>query len=157
MTEVDDTVPGTAADTVADGDTVAKVGDSVQVHYVGTLDDGTQFDSSRERGQTLDFVIGAPGLIVGFDAGVRGMKVGEIKTVRIEPAEAYGEIDPSLLQTVDLAELPEGLEVGDPLVTSTGQRVVVVELTEDTAVLDFNNELAGQTLTFELEMVAINP
>ena len=157
MTGLVDSIP--AANTIpgADGDTVAKVGDSVQVHYVGTLDDGSQFDSSRERGQTLDFVIGAPGLIAGFDAGVRGMKVGEIKTVRIEPAEAYGEVSPDLLQTVDLAQLPEGLKVGDPLTTSTGQQVVVVELTEDTAVLDFNHSLAGQTLTFELEMVAINP
>ena len=143
---------------MADAGTVAKVGDSVQVHYVGTLDDGSQFDSSRERGQTLDFVIGAPGLIAGFDAGVRGMTLGEIKTVRIEPADAYGEIDSDLRLTVDLAQLPEGLIVGDPVSTSTGQQAVVVELTEETAVLDFGNHpLAGQTLTFELEMVAINP
>lgn len=138
---------------------MAEVGDSVQVHYVGTLDDGTQFDSSRERGQTLDFVIGAPGLIAGFDAGVRGMAEGETRTIRLEPAEAYGEIDPTLLQTVDIGLLPEGVEVGAALqVPATGQQAIVVELTEETAVLDFGNHpLAGKALTFELEMVAINP
>ncbi len=135
---------------------MAEVGDSVQVHYVGTLDDGSQFDSSRERGQTLDFVIGAPGLIAGFDEGARGMKVGEVKVVRIEPAEAYGEINPDLLQTIVLADLPDGVQVGDPLSTSTGQQAVVVEITDETAVVDFNHPLAGQALTFELEMVAIN-
>lgn len=85
------------------------------------------------------------------------MKVGDIKTVRIEPADAYGESDPDLVETVDIALLPEGIKVGDSLVTSTGQQVVVVELTEDSATIDRNRPLAGQALTFELEMMAINP
>lgn len=137
---------------------MAEVGDSVEVHYVGTLDDGTQFDASRDRGQTLDFVIGAPGLIAGFDQGVRGMAEGEIKTVRIEPPEAYGEILPELVQTVELAVLPEGIEVGSALQDpTTGRQLVVTSITEDSATLDANHPLAGQTLTFELEMVAINP
>ncbi len=139
------------------GASVAELGDSVSVHYVGTLDDGSVFDSSRERDQTFDFVIGAGEVIAGFDAGVRGMKVGDIKTVRIEPAEAYGESDPGLIETVDISLLPEDVKVGDSLVTGTGQQVVVVELTEDSATIDRNGPLAGQALTFELEMVAINP
>jgi len=136
---------------------VAELGDSVSVHYVGTLDDGSVFDSSREQDQTFDFVIGAGEVIAGFDAGVRGMKVGDIKTVRIEPVDAYGESDPGLIETVDIALLPEGTKVGDSLVTSTGQQVVVVELTEDSATIDRNRALAGQALTFELELMAINP
>ncbi len=136
---------------------MAELGDSVSVHYVGTLDDGSVFDSSREQDQTFDFVIGAGEVIAGFDAGVRGMKVGDIKTVRIEPVDAYGESDPGLIETVDIALLPEGTKVGDSLVTSTGQQVVVVELTEDSATIDRNRALAGQALTFELELMAINP
>ncbi len=138
------------------GASVAELGDSVSVHYVGTLDDGSVFDSSRER-ETFDFVIGAGQVIAGFDAGVRGMKVGDIKTVRIEPVDAYGESDPGLIETVDISLLPEDVKVGDSLVTSTGQQVVVVELTEDSATIDRNRPLAGQALTFELEMMAINP
>ena len=68
---------------------MAEEGDSVAVHYIGTLEDGTVFDESRPRGSTLDFVIGTGGMIAGFDQGVRGMAVGETKTVRIEPADAY--------------------------------------------------------------------
>ncbi len=138
---------------------MAEVGDSVQVHYVGTLDDGTQFDASRDRGQTLDFVIGAPGIIAGFDQGVRGMAEGDTKTVRLEPADAYGEVLPELIQTVDLADLPEGveIEVGMQLPLGSGQTAIVVDKTEETFTVDANHPLAGQALTFQLEMVAINP
>ena len=68
----------------------AKAGDTVAVHYVGTLDDGTEFDSSRKRGQTLSFVVGAGQMIAGFDNAVKGMMVGETKTVTLPPEEAYG-------------------------------------------------------------------
>ena len=136
---------------------MAEVGDSVEVHYVGTLDDGTQFDSSRDR-DPLAFVIGSGGLIAGFDNGVRGMAEGDKKTVRLGPADAYGEILSELIQAVEIATLPEGVVVGSSLQDpNSGRQFVVVEITGDSATLDGNHPLAGQTLTFELEMVAIDP
>ena len=150
--------PATTATTTAGGNDglTAQEGDLVRVHYVGTLDDGSQFDSSRDRGATLDFTIGAGQMIAGFDQSVRGMGVGEIKTVRIEPADAYGEVNPDFFVTVDLSQVPEGVQVGDVLRDpSTGQPVEVIEVTEDSATIDVNHPLAGETLTFEIEMVEI--
>ena len=135
---------------------MAEEGDSVAVHYIGTLDDGTVFDESRPRGSTLDFVIGTGGMIVGFDQGVRGMAVGETKTVRIEPADAYGEYDPEMLFQVDISQVPEGTAAGDVLVDpTTGSPVPVVSVEGDVVTLDLNHQLAGQVLTFEIEMVSI--
>ncbi len=137
---------------------VAQEGDSVAVHYVGTLDDGTEFDASRPRGATLDFVIGSGGMIAGFDQGVRGMAVGEVKTIRIEPADAYGVVNPDLIEEIDVSLVPPGTKVGDPLVDpNTGRTIRVVAVEEGTVTIDRNHELAGQALTFEIEMVAINP
>lgn len=137
---------------------VAQEGDLVAVHYVGTLDDGAEFDSSRPRGATLDFEIGGGGMIAGFDQGVRGMAVGEIKTVRIEPVDAYGEVDPALIIEVDISQVPEGTAAGDVLFNpNTGSPIPVISVEGDVVSLDTNHELAGETLTFEIEMVAINP
>jgi FKBP-type peptidyl-prolyl cis-trans isomerase 2 len=137
-------------------ETVAQEGDSVAVHYIGTLDDGTVFDESRPRGSTLDFVIGGGGMIAGFDQGVRGMAEGETKTVRIEPADAYGEYDPDMLFQVDISQVPEGTVAGDVLVDpTTGSPVPVVSIEGDVVTLDLNHQLAGKTLTFEIEMVSI--
>ena len=83
----------------------AENGDSVAVHYVGTLDDGSQFDSSRER-EPLVFEVGTDQVIAGFDAAVNGMAVGETATVRIPPADAYGETDPELVFSVPIEEAP---------------------------------------------------
>jgi peptidyl-prolyl isomerase F (cyclophilin D) len=135
---------------------VVQAGDQVAVHYVGTLDSGEQFDSSRDRGQTLDFEVDAGQMIPGFDAAVRGMAVGEIKTVRLEPADAYGEPSDEARQDVPLADLPEGVAVGDPLFTQEGQEVKVIAIEGDVAVIDFNHPLAGQALTFEIEIVSID-
>ena len=146
----------TAAPQPGGGDTVAQEGDSVAVHYIGTLDDGTVFDESRPRGSTLDFVIGGGGMIAGFDQGVRGMAEGETKTVRIEPADAYGEYDPEMLFQVDISQVPEGTSAGDVLVDpNTGSPVPVVSVEGDVVTLDLNHQLAGETLTFEIEMVSI--
>jgi len=139
-------------------DVVSQEGDFVEVHYVGTFDDGSEFDSSRTRGETLDFEIGNNSLIVGFDRGVRGMAVDEIKTVRIEPADGYGESDPNLLFEVDEAQVPEGVQAGDVLQDpDTGAPIPVVSVANGKVTLDLNPPLAGKTLTFEIEMVAINP
>ncbi len=140
---------------VEDG-SVAREGDSVAVHYIGTLDDGTVFDESRPRGSTLDFVIGTGGMIAGFDQGVRGMVAGETRTVRIEPADAYGEYDPEMLFQVDIGQVPEGTAAGDVLVDpTTGSPVPVVSVEGDVVTLDLNHQLVGETLTFEIEMVSI--
>ena len=146
----------TAVPNPGGGDAVAQEGDSVAVHYIGTLDDGTVFDESRPRGSTLDFVIGAGQMIAGFDEGVRGMVEGETKTVRIEPANAYGEYDPEMLFQVDISQVPEGTAAGDVLVDpTTGSPVPVVSVEGDVVTLDLNHQLAGETLTFEIEMVSI--
>lgn len=147
----------TASGQVQQEGNVVKAGDQVAVHYVGTLDSGEQFDSSRDRGQTLDFEVGAGQMIAGFDAAVVGMAVGEVKTVRLEPAEAYGEPSEEARQDVPLADLPEGVSAGDSLFTQQGQEVKVVAINGDVAVIDFNHPLAGEALTFEIEIVAINP
>lgn len=141
---------------------VAEVGDTVSVHYVGTLDDGTEFDSSRKRGETLSFVVGSGQMITGFDNAVVGMKVGETKTVTLLPEEAYGEYDEELLLEFSRDELPEGMEnpqVGQSiLLTVPGGGSIpkpIVEVTDTYIIVDANNELAGETLTFEIEMVSI--
>ena len=150
------TTTTTASEPGGDG-TVAEEGDFVAVHYIGTLDDGTEFDASRPRGATLDFEIGSGAMIPGFDAGVRGMTVGETKTIQIEPADAYGEIDPTLILEVDISQVPEGTTAGDTLVDSSGSQVKVVSIEDGVVTLDLNARLAGEALTFEIEMVAINP
>lgn len=135
---------------------MAEAGDFVAVHYVGTLDDGTEFDSSRTRGETLDFEIGSGSMIAGFDQAVRGMAEGEIKTVRIEAAEAYGEVNPELIIEVQSSQVPEGTQEGDVLVDpNTGAPVPVVKVDGDVVTLDLNHQLAGEALTFEIQMVTI--
>lgn len=148
---------GTTTTTVGGEAIVAEEGDVVAVHYVGTLDDGTQFDASRPRGSTLDFTIGSGQMIGGFDQGVRGMAVGEIKTIRIEPADAYGEYDPAAVIEVDVSLIPEDAAVGDVLFDQSGQALTVLAIEGDIVTMDANHQLAGEALTFEIEMVAINP
>jgi FKBP-type peptidyl-prolyl cis-trans isomerase 2/predicted small lipoprotein YifL len=134
---------------------VAEDGDSVAVHYRGTTDDGEEFDSSRGRGP-LEFVVGAGQMIAGFDAAVQGMAVGDSVTVRLEPTEAYGERDESLILEFPASDAPEGLTVGDPVTLNNGARAVVLEVTDEIVRIDANHQLAGQALTFEIEMVSIN-
>ena len=139
---------------------VVEVGDYISVHYTGTLDDGSVFDSSVGR-DPLEFTAGAGQMIKGFDAAVIGMKIGETKTVTILAADAYGLHDESLILTFSKDELPEDMDpkVNDQLVVtqSTGRqvRVVVIEVTDDVVVVDANHELAGKNLTFEIELVEI--
>jgi peptidylprolyl isomerase len=138
----------------------AKSGDTVKIHYTGTLDDGSQFDSSEGR-EPLGFTIGAGQVIPGFDEAVDGMKVGEKKTVRIESAKAYGERHPEMVQQVPKSALPADMEVemGMPLQAQgpDGQfmNLVVTGISEDAIVVDGNHPLAGQALTFAIELVSI--
>ena len=131
--------------------------DPISVHYVGTLDDGEQFDSSRDRGQPLSFVVDAGQMIAGFDSAVRGMKLGQIKTVRIEAVDAYGEWSEESVLTVPIDQIPVETTVGDELFAGSGnQRFLVLEIGETEARLDANHELAGKALTFEIELVSFD-
>ncbi|SIN88532.1 FKBP-type peptidyl-prolyl cis-trans isomerase [Vannielia litorea] len=140
--------------------TQAKPGDTLHMHYKGTLDDGTVFDSSEGR-DPLTFELGAGQIIPGLDAGVTGMAVGEKRSVRVEPAEAYGEHQPDRVQAVERASIPADIptEPGTQLQVQTAQGqvmpVTVVEVTEEHVMLDTNHPLAGKALTFDVELVEI--
>jgi peptidylprolyl isomerase len=132
-------------------------GDRVKLHYTGRLEDGTEFDSSLGR-EPLEFVAGSQELIPGVSRGVIGMDVGEKKTVTCPPAEAYGERHEGLEFKVERSQIPEEAAVGAVLgLEAEGQqmRALLVELSDDHAVLDANHPLAGKTLVFDLEIVAV--
>ena len=138
----------------------AKSGDTVKIHYTGTLDDGTQFDSSEGR-DPLEFALGSGQVIPGFDNAVDGMTVGDNKTVTIPAGEAYGERHDQLVQQVPKDALPGEMEpeVGMQLQSQSpdGQimNLVIVEVEEETITVDGNHPLAGQALTFAIELVEI--
>ena len=140
--------------------TTAKSGDTVRIHYTGTLNDGTEFDSSSGR-DPLEFALGGGQVIPGFDSAVDGMSVGEKKTVTIEPAEAYGERHEQLVQEVPKSALPEEIDpaVGMHLQSRSpeGQvlNLVVTEVADESITVDGNHPLAGQALTFDIELVEI--
>ncbi|MDY0341095.1 MAG: peptidylprolyl isomerase [Coriobacteriia bacterium] len=134
-------------------------GDTVHVHYTGTLADGTEFDSSRGR-EPLSFPIGEEAVIPGFEAAVTELEVGETVTVTIPAAQAYGERIDEARQEVPLDAFGESLPQagwGVELQGPDGQRVnaVVAAIGEEFVTLDFNHPLAGQDLTFDLELVQI--
>jgi peptidylprolyl isomerase len=132
-------------------------GTAVKVHYKGTLDDGSVFDTSENR-DALAFTIGAGQVIGGFDAAVRNMDVGTTKTVTIPCAEAYGEHNENLVLTLPHSQFPETIEpkVGLALQLTTPHGPLVARVTaigDDGVMLDGNHPLAGQNLTFELTLV----
>lgn len=136
----------------------ATQGDTVRIHYTGTLADGTQFDSSRGR-EPLEFTLGAGQVVPGFDTAVDGMDEDETQTVTIPASEAYGERRDDLVIQVPTEQLPDGAIVGDRLavgLASGGQMPVTIAAIEgDGATLDANHELAGQDLTFEITLVEV--
>jgi peptidylprolyl isomerase len=138
----------------------ASDGNKVRIHYTGRLDDGTVFDSSKGR-DPLDFTLGEGRVIPGFEKAVRGMAVGDEKTAVIPAEEAYGAPRDELYLRVPLEQMPDGYEpeVGGQLqmTTADGQPVPVrvKEVEEDAVVLDANHPLAGQQLTFEIELVEV--
>jgi len=138
-----------------------KANDKVKVHYTGKLADGQVFDSSLER-EPMEFQMGQGQLIPGFENGILDMKVNEKKTVVIPSNEAYGEIRDELIQEVPNDRLPPEIkpEVGMGLVSTTpeGQEIqlVVKEVKDAAIVVDGNHPLAGQELTFEIEVLEIN-
>ncbi|SMX44259.1 FKBP-type peptidyl-prolyl cis-trans isomerase [Octadecabacter ascidiaceicola] len=138
-----------------------KSGDTVAIHYTGTLSDGTTFDSSEGR-DPLEFVVGSGQIIPGLDKAMPGMKMGDKKVVEIPCEEAYGAINPENRQSIPREQIPADipLEMGLTLQMQSpdGQHVMpvtVVELSESEVTLDANHMLAGKDLTFAVEMVSI--
>jgi peptidylprolyl isomerase len=137
----------------------AKSGDTVRVHYTGTLDDGQQFDSSRD-GDPLTFTLGEGNVIAGFDEAVSGMEVGDEKRVRIPAEQAYGPRREELTLRVPREELPSDLQLheGAQLRMEQGDQVMIVmvrTLDDESVTLDANHALAGEALTFDLQLVEI--
>ena len=137
----------------------AENGNTLLVHYTGTLDDGTVFDSSRDR-EPLEFVLGSGMLIPGFDKAVLGKEVGDIVKTNIPSAEAYGERIDELVGIVPRSDIPDSItpEVGMMLQVSTDQGpldVVISRVDDDEVELDGNHPLAGKDLIFEIEIVEI--
>ncbi|MET4129586.1 peptidylprolyl isomerase [Roseovarius sp. MBR-6] len=140
--------------------TQVKAGDTVRIHYTGTLSDGETFDSSQGR-DPLEFTVGSGQIIPGLDAAIPGMSVGEKKIVEVPAEDAYGQADPSARQAVPRADIPAEipLDLGTQLQVQTPQGqvmpVTVVEVTDEQVVLDANHPLAGRDLTFAIELVEI--
>ena|SRR5690606_9444693 len=137
-----------------------KNGDTVKIHYHGRLTNGETFDSSENR-EPLEFEVGSGMVIPGFDKGVMGMNVGEKKTVNIPVDEAYGPKNEEMIIDFPKDRFPDDMnaEVGMPLTMSDGSgqnfRVIIKEVKETSVVLDANHPLAGEDLTFDLELVEI--
>jgi len=138
----------------------AKAGDNVKVHYTGKLDDGTVFDTSEGR-DPLAFKLGEGRVIPGFEQGIEGMATGDVKTIKIAAADAYGPVDASRVLQVPRKDFPADLapEVGQQL--QVGQEggprnvVTVTAVSDESVTLDANHPLAGKDLTFDVELVEI--
>jgi len=137
-----------------------KNGDTVKVHYHGRLTDGTTFDSSEGR-EPLEFQVGSGSVIKGFDDGVMGMSVGDKKTVSIQAEDAYGDKNPDMLVEFPREQFPDDMkpEVGMRLNMTNGSGqvvpVIIVEVKDDTVILDANHPLAGEALIFDIELVSV--
>ena len=137
------------------------VGKTCRTHYRGTFNDGTQFDSSYDREEPLEFICGAGQMIKGFDAAVADMEVGQVVDIHLMPEEAYGMPDPNAIFTLEIAQLPgsEDLEVGQQVYLSNqyGQPfpVKVTAKEEKNITFDANHEMAGKELNFKIELVEV--
>lgn len=138
----------------------AKSGDTVRIHYTGTLDDGTQFDSSAGR-DPLEFALGGGQVIPGFDSAVEGMSVGDSISVTIQPEQAYGERHEQLVQDVPKSALPDtinatvGMQLQGQSPEGRVTQFIVTAVTEESITVDANHPLAGQILNFDIELVEI--
>jgi peptidylprolyl isomerase len=138
----------------------AQAGDTVRIHYSGTLDDGTQFDTS-EGSDPLEFAVGSGMVIAGFDKAVEGMAVGESKSVKIPPEEAYGPRHDQLVQEVPKSALPDdiapavGMQLQGKSADGQVMNLVVTDVKDEEITVDANHPLAGEELTFDIELVEI--
>ena len=138
-----------------------KKGDTVQVDYIGTLDDGTVFDNSSEHGAPLQFKVGAEEVIKAFEENIVGMEQGQEKKFTLPAAKAYGDYSKDLVKEVPKTQLPPNIEpkVGMTMVMnlSNGMQIPTkIEKVSDTTItIDLNHPLAGKNLTFKVKVVAI--
>jgi len=167
--DTNNTTGGDIMKNQTNGTLVVAKGDTVQVDYIGKLENGTVFDTSiaaeakkaglplREKYDLLEFQVGAGQMIKGFDSGVLGMKEGEEKIVTIPPAEAYGNRDEAAVISIPVDRIgnSENIKVGVELQAQNGAVGKVVAIENGTAKIDFNHELAGKTLTFTIRMAKI--
>jgi len=137
-------------------------GSTVTLNYKGTLNDGTQFDSSYDRNEPMTVMTGRGNLIPGFETALEGMTVGETKTFTIEAADAYGPVQPDAKTTITRTNFPEDFPFEEgmtiPLMGPGGQQVIgtLIEATDADVTLDLNHPLAGKDLTFEVEIVTVD-
>jgi len=137
------------------------VGKKVKVHYVGTLNDGTQFDSSYDRNEPIEFTCGYGQMILGFDQAVANMEQGQIVEIHLTPDEAYGPSDPKAIFTIEIERLPgaEELKIGDQVYLTNAFNQPfpcrVVEKDEKNVTFDANHEMAGKDLNFKIELISI--
>lgn len=136
-----------------------KNGDTITVHYTGRFEDGTVFDSSLNEGrEALKATLGQGQLIPGFENGLIDMKVGDKKTIELEPADAYGDVNPAAIIDVPKAQFPDDLEAGQMLQGQSPQGMFIVKVLEingDMVKVDHNHPMAGKKLIFDLELVGI--
>jgi|TARA_R110000851_G_scaffold200220_3_gene351375 peptidylprolyl isomerase len=136
-------------------------GSKVTLHYKGTYEDGTQFDSSYDRGEPMEVEVGAGQLIQGFNDALVGMSESETKTFTLGPADAYGDVNPDASAELPRTIFPEDFEFEEgqeiPLTTPGGQNVLatITEVKEESIMADLNHPMAGKTLTFEVEVVSL--
>jgi FKBP-type peptidyl-prolyl cis-trans isomerase 2 len=137
------------------------VGKLCKTHYRGTLNDGTVFDSSYDRGEPLEFICGVGMMISGYDAAVANMEVGQSIDIHLTPDQAYGPSNPGAIFTVPISELPgsEELSVGEKVVLHTGSgqplQVRVSARDDSTITFDANHEMAGKDLNFHIELIEV--
>lgn len=135
-------------------------GDTIKVHYKGSFEDGTVFDSSEGK-DPLEFVAGEGKVIKGFDQALVGMKKGEKKTVTIPPEEAYGQSNPQLKIPIPKDKLPKEPEPKEGMMLSMqgpdGKTLAakIEKIEDDKVILDVNHPLAGKTLKFDIEIVEV--
>jgi len=136
-------------------------GTKVSLHYRGTFNDGTEFDSSHDRGEPITCEVGSGNLISGFESALGGMSEGETKSVTLSPEDAYGEINPDAIQEVPRTSFPEDFVLKEGATVygtnSMGQEMMakINAFDEESATLDFNHPMAGKTLNFEISVIEI--
>ena len=140
---------------------IVKNGDKVKVEYVGTLEDGSVFDSSESHKAPLEFVVGSSQLIKGFNDAVVGMKLGEEKEIEIPPEEAYGPHNPEFVKDMPRGMFPEDQEIKAGMIfmvdIQDGRkiRVRVTKVSDENVTIDLNPPLVGKTLFFKIKIVDI--
>ena len=136
-----------------------KKGDKVKVHYTGTLNDGTVFDSSEGK-EPLEFTIGEGHVIPGFENGIMEMRLNDEKTIKIEAKDAYGERDERMVVAVPRSKFPPEIEAGGQLLLKgpEGQRIPakIKEVKDSEVIIDLNHPLAGKELNFRVKVVGVN-